>query len=1719
MYTSPPQIQNTMVTINERTMLNCQDTQNPQVKENILNMNNSTVPKRAVMTTHNPTESDVSVNELDAQRILNNKNKIIPGDAKLLEDPALQGITGIFDFCQNCKSTIKLCDYPTNLVFYRIYCKKCTHVIQGAFFNDHLINEYSSRINNWLYGGEYLGKSFIGSYLTIPYQYEQQVNLLEDTCILMFHLIRSRNNIDRCVAIVNFCKLRGSRMNILATLLELANSLFKEQSDSRFENDILERMGYVAQDEDEEDGVFSKLRATLGMYDKMKELPIYKKLHKFFMYILCCGLLKNANITFKSCQFDKFEEEALKRTHKPGFDMVHSMLDTIVFICEAGHHFFSTGSMDKFLHSGSSYEKWLKTATKLKMQAKFLNNPEPHGINRFTFVSELKDSIEKGKSIIRFTGGLDKSEKLFLQKTLCELQLIEAEETTKRSAQQPRKDPFGILIHGSSHIAKSKLTEIMFKHYGKCFGLPIDDNYRYTRCPTDEYWSGFDSTQWCIVMDDIAFLAPTGEVDPTLKELLQVKNSVPYTPPQAALEDKGRTPVKAELLIATTNTKHLNLHAYFACPFAIARRLSYVVTPTVKEEYVKDGFMVDSKLIPPTPEGEYMNIWNFKVSVPKPESSEAKDNQRTRYETIEEFEDIESFLQWYIYVAEEHQNAQSKADKAAKTMHTVEVCLGCKRSKKNCFCNTEWDHPYKKCALCNHLQASCICEYSEQVDTEDFNVVYKTKLAIYAAIIEGQRLMIPKIVCDYYESWFHFVNAIILMLFASSPWHFCCLSLILICVYQLFQYSCSIAQIYYQWKFGYTWKFRLLFSVCGNEYDTYRLLFRIAGDRVKAIKIKQNYLYGFGAFLALPATVFVLRKLWTSWYPASNESVGSILDNHHINHICKAVPNGPHFFAGAGGHDASHYDKTGKVICGDDCDKILIPFSEQGNVGTIPVAFPEEKKTFYYHDPYATTPCDISGASKCAQGNLVLERLKSNTARFNMRFPNIGRSTWSTAVNFHGSLWLLNKHSVKDKHGILDIILDDTDLNVSRNMMNISFSSEDWIEIPDSDVIVIELRSMSPAKSLLQYFPFDEPLGGVYKGQYIKASRSGVKSLQTVTNIRKGSCPVFGVPCYMGKTDIPTENGDCGSLCLAEIGTAHVILGFHATGAATGSLSMHHISQKMLQYALGKFEPQVLEGSIPISAPGYERTLEDLHAKSCLRWLPEGTAKVYGSFKGYRPCHKSKVEPTFFADYAVTHGYKADYVKPAMDWRPWHLAIKDMTTPIHCYYNSNIKKCGDAFFNDIVSKVGDQLHTLEVYSLDVALNGVDGITYVDKINCSTSAGNPFKKTKKAFITQEEGKVTEVHQLILDRIKMIEECYDKGTRYHPQFCGHLKDEPVSKKKAEAGKTRVFTGGEFAWSLVVRKYLLSFIRLIQNNPYAFEAMPGVVAQSKEWKELFNFITFYGRKKIIAGDYGKFDKRMAAAFILEAFRILERLAEKAGWPEADIQYIRCIARDTAFANIDFNGDLIEIQGNPSGHPLTVIINCLVNSLYMRYAYMLISGKTLDTFQQNVHLATYGDDNIMGVSDECPDFNHTRIAAAMKCIGVDYTMAEKEAASVPYIDIADATFLKRSFVYDEDVGCIVAPLDLSSFDKMMTARLPKADMAAEAHAVCVIETAQREYFFHGKEIFLERQKFFRQLVEDCGLQSWVRDSTFPEYYDLVYDFWMRYDDEENAKKFALRE
>jgi DNA-binding cell septation regulator SpoVG len=448
-----------------------------------------------------------------------------------------------------------------------------------------------------------------------------------------------------------------------------------------------------------------------------------------------------------------------------------------------------------------------------------------------------------------------------------------------------------------------------------------------------------------------------------------------------------------------------------------------------------------------------------------------------------------------------------------------------------------------------------------------------------------------------------------------------------------------------------------------------------------------------------------------------------------------------------------------------------------------------------------------------------------------------------------------------------------------------------------------------------------------------------------------------------------------------------------------------------------------------------------------------------------------------------------------------------------------LEACIEGYIRDVEDRLPkNEFEKFEVYTDFVAVNGALGVAHVDSMKMGTSAGNPYRRSKRYYIhsvPEQDGLEDAVmpSEEILSRVRQIENSYRQHNCVRPNFCAHLKDEPVTFKKAESGKTRVFTGAPFDWTIVVRKYLLSAIRVIQRNRLLFEAGPGTVAQSTQWQDIYHYLTKFGKDRIVAGDYKSFDKRMAPEFILAAFRILRHFCKRSGnYSKEDLYVIDCIANDTAFPLVDYNGDLVQFYGsNPSGHPLTVIINSLVNSLYIRYCYMTLNpDNEVKSFKDKVALMTYGDDNIMGISDDIPWMNHTTISDALLELDVTYTMANKEAESIPYIHIDDATFLKRRWRFDVNIGAYVAPLEKESIYKSLTIWVRSKAVVEQEQLISVVASAVREFFWYGKDEFIASRQTLKEILLECGYEQWIEEWVFPTYDELKDAFW------EVSKKLA---
>jgi hypothetical protein len=175
-------------------------------------------------------------------------------------------------------------------------------------------------------------------------------------------------------------------------------------------------------------------------------------------------------------------------------------------------------------------------------------------------------------------------------------------------------------------------------------------------------------------------------------------------------------------------------------------------------------------------------------------------------------------------------------------------------------------------------------------------------------------------------------------------------------------------------------------------------------------------------------------------------------------------------------------------------------------------------------------------------------------------------------------------------------------------------------------------------------------------------------------------------------------------------------------------------------------------------------------------------------------------------------------------WVPWHIGAADLVKPIHELDTSILNECVESYVSNVTSKVQCKEIREIMMVLDdfTAINGAN-VTYIDKINRNTSAGNPWKKSKKYFIKSiipQHGMQdpVEVDDEIMDRVSEMIEIYKSGKCVHPNFCAHLKDEPVSFKKAKIGKTRV--------SRVLRSIGLS---LFENTYYPSHAFYRIT----EWR----------------------------------------------------------------------------------------------------------------------------------------------------------------------------------------------------------------------------------------------------------------------------------------------
>ena len=1413
---------------------------------------------------------------------------------------------------------------------------------------------------------------------------EWAMHIGESLMLFANHISHSRTVVDYSCSVLSLIKMITPGSLLMSVLKnDYIRELLTEIETSETPDDDTHNVQGI-------DGITSQAREFLNITGNFKQNALYKKLYKVIMYSLSFSVLSRFGITFDTFGYTIFEAEAIKKKFNSASSFAFALSDSFVFLLEKGVQIIKTGEISAIVHNSANYTKFATDVLEIKRKALYLNNPEAVGFDEHSFFAELKRLIEVGKNIQRYDCEMNAVEKRIHNQMLNDLAMLEATIFMKDSCREPRQAPFSILISGDSGIGKSTLVMYLFHHFCKIMKLCSEPKFYYAKNPTAKYWDGFSTMCHTIIMDDIAFMSPNyaPNGDPTVMEFLQVINSIPYVPDQADLSDKGRTPLRAKFVIGTTNTENLKAAAYFSHPSAVQRRFPFIVEPSVKKEFCKNGELTLDPNKISIEEGKFINVWNFKVKKVSPTPIKGSNTKQAKVEVIHNFEDIYDFMRWFQLAVEKFQHEQEKVKFSMSSLAAISACDSC------------------------HLP-ECRCE--------------------------TQGVM----------SIFLYLKEFMIMNF----------------YFNMVQFTLALAYFLTGW---------IIFD---------KILCRLE------------------AFIKIRAYQLWVKNL-IRVYSEFGKKVGRIASSPQFAIVATALSATLAYM----------------VFCKKQNAKAAEIQSETISAGRQPKPRENERPDVWYQSEFKLSSFELSRPSLSSHGmtpkaffKLISKNLISFKIRKSHDLDLRGRLSC-----LKGFFYITNNHLIPPcSQGIRMELISGDSLNGVNDNVRTYITEADLLRMPEKDLVIIRLQCMPPRKGIAQYLP-ESDIDIKHNGWYVKRGNSGellADFMGPITKQRDLDLPKLNIKTdvLVSQPDKLTKDGDCGTLAVIQTPKGYVIYGLHIILTGQGSCLATCVTQSDLSSVLENFmhlEP----GKPDMEAPTAKVQLGDLHFKSTFRYIEDGSANVYGSLSGFRTSGNSKVENTPMSEFLKSDGYKIKYTKPIMKgWEPWRIAAKDLVD-IPIKINTNLlQHCKRAYIKDIIGSIcACDLADLFVLDDFTTVNGAPGVRSIDKIKRNTSAGFPWRKSKKFFLKlvppiHGMQDPVEVSPEILDRSNDIIQTYMKGIRAHPVFTAHLKDEAVTFSKAERKKTRVFTGAPFDWSLVVRKFYLSFVRVLQNNRLAFEAAVGTTAQSREWDGLYHYVTQQSPDHIVAGDFSAFDKRMPPVFILAAFEIIIEVCALSGnFNECDMKIMWGIAVDTAYPTVDFNGDLVEFYGsNPSGHPLTVIINSLVNSLYMRYVFGALSpGIKVEDFRRYVSLLTYGDDNIMSVSPSIPWFNHTSIAEAFADIGIKYTMADKDSESVPYIHISQASFLKRAWVYNNEIEAHLAPLDHDSIEKSLMVWVKSTTIGKEQQCIAIINSAVREYFQYGREEFEYRRKLLKKLVGKMNLWPWVEESTFPKWKYLVNEY-----------------
>lgn len=257
-----------------------------------------------------------------------------------------------------------------------------------------------------------------------------------------------------------------------------------------------------------------------------------------------------------------------------------------------------------------------------------------------------------------------------------------------------------------------------------------------------------------------------------------------------------------------------------------------------------------------------------------------------------------------------------------------------------------------------------------------------------------------------------------------------------------------------------------------------------------------------------------------------------------------------------------------------------------------------------------------------------------------------------------------------------------------------------------------------------------------------------------------------------------------------------------------------------------------------------------------------------------------------------------------------------------------------------------------------------------------------------------------------------------------------------------------------------------------------------------------------KFMEGDYGGFDTSMPYDIGLAANTIVYRVLKHFGYDDTALQIVKGIFSDNLYPTVIMSGDVFAAPAlQPSGKYATAEDNSLRGLVMLVYAWLELTDKVFqpEDFFTLVNPIIYGDDLVAAVKPAAREYfnNNSYQYLCDRVYGVEFTNAQKTSTMADFLSFGEISFLKRKFVFREDLNHWTAPLGRESIMKTICYYLPSSNVTKEEQLIDSCISALRELFFHETEIPYNelRVKFAKRCAEYFERDSDDILSLFPSF------------------------